>query len=71
MFIYNIHVNGKKLFRIILFIMIILIMLLFGLVIYRIFPNNKFKVTDKIKTDDIQEITYKNILIFFVLLMMI
>ena len=60
MFIYNIHVNGKRIFRICLFIMILLILLLFILVIYRIFPNNSFKVLDKNKKEDIQIISFNN-----------
>jgi len=60
MYIYNIHINGKRVFRICLTIMILLIALLFIFVIRRIFFNNNFQVDDIVKADNIQEITYKD-----------
>ena len=60
MFICNFHINSKKIFRLCLTFMIIAILLLFVLVIYRIFSNNRFKVSDIIKNDDITKITPDN-----------
>lgn len=60
MYIYNIHINGKKLFRICLIIMILLILFLFILVVRRIFSNKNFKVSDIAKPDNIQEISYND-----------
>jgi len=60
MYIYNVHINCKRIFRIALVIMILLILLLFVLVVRRIFFNNKFKVADNIKLNDIQEISFND-----------
>jgi len=60
MYIYNVHINGKRIFRIALIIMILLILLLFIFVVHRIFYNNKFKVSDNLKSNDIQEISFND-----------
>lgn len=65
MFIYNLKINGNKLFKVILITLSIIVLSIVGLVIYKLFNTSNFKISDSIKHSDITEITpnnYTNIL---------
>lgn len=60
MFIYNLKVDGNKLGKIFLGILLGIIIIITIIVIYRILGNNFFKTTDNVETATIQELTVNN-----------
>lgn len=66
MFIYNFRVNGGRLLKIIIVILSAVMLIIFGISIYRIFfTSGRFVVRDKIKAKEVTEIepeNYTNIL---------
>lgn len=60
MFIYNIKVDGNKLGKIFLGILLAIIIIITAFVFYRILGNNYFKTNDTIETADIQELSTQN-----------
>ena len=66
MFIYNFKINGNKTFKIFFSFVVILLIIIMGIVIYKVFSgaNSSFKVTDSIKKEvcEIKPSNYTNIL---------
>ncbi len=60
MFIYNLKVDGNKLGKIFLGILLGIIIIITIIVIYRILGNNFFKTSDNVETATIQELTVNN-----------
>lgn len=60
MFIYNIKIDGNKLGKIFLGILLTIIIIITVIVIYRILGNNYFKTNDTVKIADIQELNVQN-----------
>lgn len=59
MFIYNFKVNGSVLFKVMLAIIIIIVLILCGVIAYKIYSAS-IKVNDNLRTDGITELTNKN-----------
>lgn len=59
MFIYNIKFNGTKLFKILLAIIVIVVIVLCGVVAYKIYKAS-IKINDEIKSEDIVELNNDN-----------
>lgn len=66
MFIYNLKINGGTALKIIIILLSVFMLIVFGISIYRIFfTGGRFKINDKIKSNEITEIqpeNYTNIL---------
>lgn len=60
MFIYNFKVDGNKLGKIFLGILLVIVLIITAIVCYRILGNNFFKTNDTIKTDEVQELSVSN-----------
>ena len=60
MFIYNLKVDGNKLSKIFLGILLGIIIIITGIVVYRILGNNFFKTNDNINDIKVQELTVSN-----------
>ena len=60
MFIYNFKVDGNKLGKIFLAILLVIILIITAIVCCRILGNNFFKTNDTIKTDEVQELSVAN-----------
>ncbi len=60
MFILNFKVNGNKLGKIFLGILLVIILIITFIVCYRILGNQFFKTNDKLKQNDVQELTVTN-----------
>jgi uncharacterized repeat protein (TIGR03943 family) len=62
MFIFNVSLNKRNLFKIFFIIVVILMLVMFGVVAYKIFSgaNSNFTVSDKIKQDDVVKVTASN-----------
>ncbi len=60
MFIYNLKVNGNKLGKIILGVLLVIILLITAIVCYRILGNNSFKTNDAMKKIEVQELSVNN-----------
>lgn len=60
MFIYNFKVDGNKLGKIFLGILLVIVLIITTIVCYRILGNNFFKTNDTIKTDEVQELSVNN-----------
>ena len=60
MFILNFKVNGNKLGKIFLGILLVIILIVTFIVCYRILGNQFFKTNDKVKQNDVQELTVTN-----------
>lgn len=62
MFIYNVKVSGSKLFKVFAITVSVIVILLFGISVYRIFSyaKNDVSITDGISSTDVSEITSKN-----------
>ena len=60
MFIYNFKVDGNKLGKIFLAILLIIVLIITGIVCYRILGNNFFKTNDTIKINEVQELSVNN-----------
>lgn len=59
MLIYNLKVNGSKLYKLILFIIISFVIILCGIVSYKVYKST-VKVNDEISSPEIVELTTKN-----------
>lgn len=66
MFIYNFKINGNKVFKIFFTFVVILLIVIMGIVIFRVFSgaNSSFRVKDSIKSDicEINPNNYTNVL---------
>ena len=60
MFIYNFKVDGNKLGKILLGILLVIVLIITVVVCYRILGNNFFKTNDAIKIDEVQELSVNN-----------
>lgn len=60
MFIYNFKVDGNKLGKIFLGILLVIVLIITVVVSYRILGNNFFKTNDAIKIDEVQELSVNN-----------
>lgn len=60
MFIYNLKVNGNKLGKTFLGILLVVILIITAVVCYRILANNFFKTNDNLKINEIQELSVSN-----------
>lgn len=60
MFIYNFKVDGNKLGKILLGILLVIILIITAIICYRILGNNFFKTNDGIKIKDVQELSVTN-----------
>ena len=60
MFVYNLKVNGKRIYKILLAIFMITICLMIVLVCYTLLKNNNFKVNDELKIEDLYELNVQN-----------
>ena len=60
MFILNFKVNGNKLGKIFLGILLVIILIITFIVCYRIWGNQFFKTNNKLKQNDVQELTVNN-----------
>ena len=59
MFIYNINLNGSKLYKFTFIIIILFVIILCGIVGYRLFTTS-IKVNDTVKVAEVTELTNKN-----------
>ena len=59
MFIYNFKLNGSKLFKFIFAIIIVIVLVLCGIVSYKLY-NASIRVDDGIKQNDVVELTNEN-----------
>ena len=59
MFIYNFKLNGRKLFKFIFAIIIVIVLVLCGIVSYKLY-NANIRVDDGIKQNDVVELTNEN-----------
>lgn len=60
MFICNFKVNGNKLGKVLLCILLVMALVITTVVCYRILGNNFFKTNDDVKTNEIQELNISN-----------
>lgn len=60
MFIYNLKVDGNKLGKIFLGILLVAILIITAVVCYRILTNNFFKTNDNLKLNEVQELSVSN-----------
>ena len=60
MFILNFKVNGNKLGKIFLGILLVIILIVTFIVCYRILGNQFFKTNDNLKQNEVQELTVTN-----------
>lgn len=60
MFILNFKVNGNKLWKIFLGILLVIILIITFIVCYRILGNQFFKTNDNLKQNEVQELTVTN-----------
>lgn len=60
MFILNFKVNGNKLGKIFLAILLVVILIITFIICYRILGNQFFKTNDNLKQNEIQELTVTN-----------
>lgn len=60
MFILNFKVNGNKLGKIFLGILLVIILIITFIVCYRILGNQFFKTNDNLKQNEVQELTVSN-----------
>lgn len=60
MFVYNFKVNGNKLGKILLGVLLVIILIITAIVCYRILTNNFFKTNDSIKINEVQELSANN-----------
>lgn len=60
MYIYNLQIKSKNIFKIIFIILFIIMMVLIGISIYKVFINKRVDVKDTVKTEKITQLTSSN-----------
>ncbi len=60
MFIYNLKLNGSTLFKILLFVVVLVVICLCGVVAYKIYMASTNNLDDNIKSNGITELTNQN-----------